>query len=82
MLTCREVSSSLTLQTETPPTLYRQLQIRLHLLICHHCRRNRRQLQALNALLASEAQTTDHAPSLPEPAKARLRAKLEAANKD
>ena len=59
MLTCKEVSSSISSDgLERSGWRYR-LEVRLHLLICRYCRRYAAQIRAVNAAARSLFETTD-----------------------
>ncbi|QBQ55277.1 zf-HC2 domain-containing protein [Nitrosococcus wardiae] len=47
MLSCREVTEKASDYLENTPPYRQRLGIRLHLLLCHHCRRYLRQLRAV-----------------------------------
>lgn len=48
MITCKDVCDTASDYLDTPPGLLTRLSLRMHLLICKHCRRYLRQLAMSN----------------------------------
>lgn len=69
---CREVAALLSREQDYTAPTPRSLSLRLHLLICRHCRRYERQLTWLRRLFV-RARANPVAPRLPVHARARIR---------
>lgn len=73
--TCREVAAQLSREQDTAQPTPRRLSLRLHLMMCRHCRRYERQLAWLRQSLI-RVRTDNAEPKLPARAQARIRAQL------
>jgi len=61
MLTCKEVSSSISSDGLERSGWWHRLEVRMHLLMCRYCRRYAAQIQAVNAAARGLFETTDRA---------------------
>lgn len=83
MLTCRELAEEVSQGLERKPPLRMRLRLALHLAMCRGCRSFRRQMRALQALLAGSAAGPAAGaapePALPTEARQRIQAALDRA---
>lgn len=73
--TCREVAAQLSREQEAAEPTPHRLSLRLHLMMCRHCRRYERQLVWLRQSLI-HVRADDAEPKLPARAQAHIRARL------
>jgi|AntDeeMinimDraft_5_1070356.scaffolds.fasta_scaffold15051_2 NMD protein affecting ribosome stability and mRNA decay len=73
--TCREVAAQLSREQDAAEPTPHRLSLRLHLMMCRHCRRYERQLVWLRQSLI-RVRADDAEPKLPARAQARIRAGL------
>lgn len=75
MPTCQQVAQQLSREQDEPLATKRRMALRLHLLMCHHCRRYNRQLIWLRTSIRRALQQFHNA-QLSDPARARIRHQL------
>lgn len=75
MPSCREVAERLSREQDEPNPHGRSLALRMHLLVCNHCRRYDKQLQWLRANIR-QALTNTSGQQLSSAARDRIRAYL------
>lgn len=74
--TCREVAAKLSEEQDAVPRMRRSRLLRLHLMMCRHCRRYERQLVWLRQSLTS-ARADDAPPRLSASARKRIHKRLQ-----
>ena len=75
MLSCHEAAVLMSRPWDAPLSWRERLGLKLHLLLCHACRRARVQLAFLRR--AAGHVDSDHGPTLPEAARRRIVASLD-----
>lgn len=73
---CRQVAAELSREQDAPETAARRRSLKLHLMMCHHCRCYARQLVWIERALRLARPTTAAPPWLPAHARARIRERL------
>lgn len=66
MLSCKEIAHTVSTEDVTPVGWRQRLSVRLHLMMCRHCRRYSEQMQALGDAARSVFQQPPEDPSSPE----------------
>lgn len=74
--TCREVAAQLSREQDAPGGHTPRRAVKMHLMMCRHCRRYARQLAWMQQALALARSSDETVPRLPAAARDRIRERL------